>query len=210
MGLFGDKNKQRGTSAESSRQAATQQVQTSVPAPVTTAEQYRSLFLLCANSATFKGHWALFAPHDKRCKAGRKIHAAGSVAEGFQHEIVRNYNLTRTRSGSRPPIEIGVVSRRYLVEIAEDSQYAKEAVARDAFEQLVLSVPAPGPSLNKVSGQSSAARSGPPRRVTISDCQWWVTRVVEKLVEHGYLLPPTRGLNKGKSPLEILAAAPKH
>ncbi|OTA55886.1 hypothetical protein K449DRAFT_438452 [Hypoxylon sp. EC38] len=139
----------------------------------------------------------------------RPIHVIGSVQEGFNHEIIRDYNLTKTTSKPMTPIEIGVVSTRHLVEVAEDFRYGRDSTARDAFEDLVLSIPAPGKSLNRAS-DSPAERSGPPRRVTLSDCQWWVVRVVEKLVERGYLVPPTRGLNKGKSPLEIIANAPRH
>lgn len=84
-----------------------------------------------------------------------------------------------------------------------------DTTARDAFEQLVLSVPAPNQTLN-VASDNSAPRTGPVRRVKLSDCQWWITQVVKKLVEQKHLLPPTRGLNKGKTPLEIPENTPKH
>ncbi|KAI1648775.1 hypothetical protein F4815DRAFT_90977 [Daldinia loculata] len=212
MGLFSKKGGEKANASEgSSGKAVIQQTQSTVPAVVAPGEQYRPVFLLCYPSATFKSHWALFAPqvHDKKCRAGRKIHVTGNVQQGFKHEIIRNYDLTQTRTKPLTPLEIGLVSTQHLVEIAEDLRFAEDTAARDAFEQLVLSIPAPSQSLNRVS-DDPATRSGPPRRVTLSDCQWWIMRVVEKLVEQGYILPPARGLNKGKSPLEILASAPRH
>ncbi|OTA86896.1 hypothetical protein M434DRAFT_399700 [Hypoxylon sp. CO27-5] len=206
MGLFSNKNKEEKATA-SARPVG----RVVLPQAGPSTEQYRPIFLLCYESATFKAHWALFAPRlqDKACKAGRKIHVMGNVQQGFKHEIIRDYDLTKTRTKPLTPIEIGLVSTRHLVEVAEDFRHGKDTTARDAFEDLVLSIPAPSQSLNRAS-DNTASRSGPPRRVTLSDCQWWVVRVVEKLVERGYLVPPTRGLNKGKSPLEIIANAPKH
>ncbi|KAI1267652.1 hypothetical protein F5Y18DRAFT_307873 [Xylariaceae sp. FL1019] len=193
-----------------SEKSVVAQGKSTVPASIPSAGGYRSVFLLHYGSATFKAHWALFVPDplDNRCKKGRKIHVAGSVKEGFKHEITRNCNLTLTRTKPETPLEIGIVSTQYIIEVAQDAKYGLDTTARDPFEELVLSVPAPNQSLNKASDQT--AQTGPPRRVTLSDCQWWVMRVVEKLVAQGYMLPPTRGMNKGKSPLEILANAPKH
>ncbi|KAI1139346.1 hypothetical protein F5Y05DRAFT_412448 [Hypoxylon sp. FL0543] len=211
MGLFG-KNKEKASSSKSSAgRSGGHHGQSAGPSTGATGEQYRSVFLLTYKSATFKSHWALFVPHaqDRSCKTGRKIHAIGNVQEGFEIEIIRNYDLTLTRTKPLTPIELGIVSTQYLVEVAEDFQYGIDTTARDAFEDLILSVPAPSKSLNKVQ-DNPGGRAGPPRRVTLSDCQWWLTRVVEKLVEYGYLIPPTRGLNKGKNPVEILANAPRH
>ncbi|KAI1803740.1 hypothetical protein F4811DRAFT_523384 [Daldinia bambusicola] len=212
MGLF---NKKGGEDASTSKMSTGNAVSQHIQPPVSTGsksgEQYRPVFLMYYPSATFKSHWAFLVPlaGDKRCRTGRKIHVIGNVSEGFNHEIIRNYDLFQTYTKPETPIEIGSVPTRYLVEVAEDLVYAVDTTARDPFEELVLSIPAPSKSLNRVSDDGER-RSGPPRRVTLSDCQWWVMRVAEKLVEQGYMLPPTRGLNKGMSPLEILAKAPKH
>ncbi|KAI8966425.1 hypothetical protein F5Y11DRAFT_343486 [Daldinia sp. FL1419] len=143
-----------------------------VPAAVTPGQQYRPVFLPRYLSATFKLHRALFVPRvqDTTVKAGRKIHVAGNVHQGFNHEIIRNYDLNQTRTKPPTLLEIGAASTQHLVEVAEDLRFGEDTVARDAFEQLVLSVAAPSQSPNRVSNDS-AARSGPPRRVTLSDCQ---------------------------------------
>ncbi|KAK6956368.1 hypothetical protein Daesc_001645 [Daldinia eschscholtzii] len=158
MGFFSRKGGDKATtSKETAGNTVARQTQSTVPAATTSGEQYRPVFLLCYPSATFKSHWALFVPkiQDKNCKAGgRKIHVTGNVQESFGHEIIRNYDLTQTRTKPLTPIEIGIVSTHYLVEVAEDFVFAKDTIPRDAFEQLILSIPAPSQSLNRVNDDS--------------------------------------------------------
>ncbi|KAI1472385.1 uncharacterized protein F4812DRAFT_11387 [Daldinia caldariorum] len=216
MGFFSKKGGEGVSRSEKiTGNAVVHQTQSTVSTGSTSGEQYRPVFLLCYPSATFKSHWALFVPlaEDKNCRAGRKIHVTGNVQEGFNHEIIRNYDLSETHTRPQTPKEIGIVSTRYLVEVAKDLVYAKDTTARDPFEEFILSLlrhtstPA---ALSLIANDLKERRSGPPRRVTLSDCQWWIMRIVEKLVEQNYMLPPTRGPNKGMSPLEILKNAPKH
>lgn len=162
MGFFSSEKRGKETSASKGHgeQAI---VQSTVLATSSTAEQYRPVFLLCYESATFKAHWALFAPHaqSKTCKTGRKLHVTGNVQQGFHQEIIRNYDLSLTRTKPLTPIEIGLVSTRHLVDIAEDFHFARDTTARDAFEQLVLSVPAPNQSLNRVSDNPVSTKHTP-------------------------------------------------
>jgi hypothetical protein len=52
--------------------------------------------------------------------------------------------------------------------------------------------------------------AGPPRKIKVSDCQWWIMQVVEKLIEEMILMQATRGPNKGRDPMEILHSTSKH
>ncbi len=113
-------------------------------------EQYRPVLLLSYNSEMFKSHWALFVPElqSRSAKKGKIIHVVGSVREGFTIEFRRNYDLTKTANRPRAPIEIGLVSTRYLIDTVGDGAYSSDNVARDAFEELLRSVLAPDKSLN--------------------------------------------------------------
>jgi hypothetical protein len=117
------------------------------------AEQYRPVFLLCYPSGTFKSHWAIFVPEidDKSVKRGKLIHVTGSVREGFEVEIKRNFDLKKTKTIPYPPIELGIVSTTYLADTILDGKYSTDSQPLDRFEEVMLSVPAPKASLNKAS-----------------------------------------------------------
>ncbi|KAK3945945.1 hypothetical protein QBC46DRAFT_444773 [Diplogelasinospora grovesii] len=189
-------------------------------------EQYRSVFLLVHPSPKFKAHWGLFIPESgDSVRKGRMIDVNGNVREGFKMRFRRNYNMDVTQRKPYPPIEIGRVSTDHLADTRGDGVYRKDTEPKDAIEEIIASVPAPGPSLNSVSGGSATqanshvqlltslvckAPSGPRPRVELSDCQWWTLRCVEKLEERGYLIPPTGGDHKGMNPVDIVKGAPKH
>lgn len=112
----------------------------------------RPVYLVAYRSATFKSHWGLFIPNkdDKRHKVGRLIHIEGSVQEGFIFEIRRNYDISKTRNVPYPLILLGTCSDHFLIDNAHtirDGDYHKDHLARDPFEKLMASVPAPGKSL---------------------------------------------------------------
>lgn len=117
------------------------------------AEQYRPVYLLVFQSATFKAHWAIFVPEagSRSVKKGKMIHILGSVKEGFKLEVRRNYNMDFTRSRPLPPIEIGLVSTRHLVDTPGDGSYIVDLQIQDTFEEIIASVPVPGKSHNSAS-----------------------------------------------------------
>jgi len=111
------------------------------------------VYLLVFPSSTFKEHWALFVPefNDRSVKKGKVIHVVVSVRDGFMHEIKRNYDLTKTRNLPHPPVEIGRISTRFVVDTPGNGRYTADAVPQDDFEQYLLSIPAPGKSFNSAS-----------------------------------------------------------
>jgi len=62
--------------------------------------------------------------------------------------------MSKTKTTPYTPIEIGLVSSQYLLDTPGDTTYTKDQEARDTFEQIIASVPAPDPSLNKASGSA--------------------------------------------------------
>lgn len=85
--------------------------------------EHRPIFLLVWPSAVFKAHWAVFVReiNDLSLQTGKYIHVAGSLSGGFQFQIVRGNNLTKTRNYSNSPIEIGRIPAKlysqYLIEL---------------------------------------------------------------------------------------------
>jgi hypothetical protein len=123
----------------------------------------------------FKSHWAFFVPeiNDTSVKKGKLIHVTGSVRDGFQIEIKRNYDLRKTKTTPHSPIEIGIASTQYLIDTILDGKNSSDDQPLDRFEELILSVPAPGASLNKASdGQVSVSMHISPSTnfSTLADC----------------------------------------
>jgi hypothetical protein len=80
----------------------------------------------------------------------------------------------------------------------------------DAWVEACREVPAPGPSLNKVSTTASAnADHGLPKRTEVRDCQWWIKQVVTHLVGMGVLLPLDNG-SEEDSPERLVDRLPQH
>jgi len=144
--------------------------------------QYRTLYIIVFGSALFKAHWSFWAPNieDRTQKTGKKAQAVGSVADGFQIEFVRNYNLT---SDTRQPtiIEIGQIQTDHLQD-SPDSGNATDSSPTDHFERIALSIPAPRASLNKKNplscideGSQKTGRdigvAGPSRDIVSHRCQ---------------------------------------
>lgn len=104
---------------------------------------------------------------DPNTKIGNIINVTGNVHSGFEHEFIRNYNLgTEGRTYTR--IFIGEVDGDYLTTTTtttnEDNNNntqggsneqnqgeESDKIPHTKLEEIALSVPAPGPSLNSVS-----------------------------------------------------------
>ncbi|SMR52316.1 unnamed protein product [Zymoseptoria tritici ST99CH_1E4] len=171
---------------------------------------YRPVFLLVWSSAKFKAHWALFIADaaDKTFKSGKYIHVEGNPVDGFTFQIVRGWDINKSRRRPQSPIEIGWVRADLIVDVPSNGQLVKESVPRDQLEAMLAAVPAPARSFNKVTeGDGSGGKRKKPE---LSDCQWWTTRCVANLVESAILVPPQRGLNKHKDPRDTVAQAPRH
>jgi len=161
----------------------------------------------------FKAHWAIFVPlaGDKTFKSGKFIHVSGEVGEkGFELEIVRGWSIDKTRHRPNTPFEIGWVPTHLIVDTpTSKNRLEKDSKPADHLENVLASVKPPSQSLrdSKSTDSSSSARGN---KLELSDCQWWVTQCIKKLVERGELVAPEKGLNKGRQPLDLLMAAPRH
>lgn len=149
---------------------------------------------------------------------GDRVHVTGDRLGGFQYEYISNYNV---REDDRHPnaFAIGLVSETHLsksnkdesVTTCEDSpKKFDENVALNAFDAACREVPAPGPSLNKVSGGGVGKATGaPPKRAEVKDCQWWIKEAATHLVEAGILLPLDEG-HECETPISRVDSLPRH
>jgi len=158
--------KRGGSGSPERRQSPPQTTASSGPSNATQLQpQYRPIFLLVWPSALFKAHWAIFIPDatDKTYKQGKYIHVAGSLDKGFQFEVVRGWDINKSRSRPGSPIEIGWVRAEYIQDTPTNGRLVKESVARDALEAFLAAVPPPTASLNSVSSVGGASVSIPTR-----------------------------------------------
>ncbi|KAH7130199.1 hypothetical protein B0J11DRAFT_602453 [Dendryphion nanum] len=117
----------------------------------------RQLQLIIYHSPLFAAHWALFLPQPDSTNVGKRIHADGSPATGFEVLIEVEYSLEECTQ-SFEVIDLGEVEEDDVVQIAR-------------------TIDAPTKSLLAIS------KLKPRHRVNIRNCQTWVTEVVKRLVE---------------------------
>lgn len=108
----------------------------------------REIFLIRYLSYPFKHHWGFFIPSTTNPSVGTIIHVEGSVRASFEHQIKRNYDLTRT-SRAFSQILLGRVEDRH-VHIDQTFEPSSDTSPRDDIENLALTVPAPDPSMNPI------------------------------------------------------------
>ncbi|PGH13164.1 hypothetical protein AJ80_06410 [Polytolypa hystricis UAMH7299] len=128
----------------------------------------RTVFLLVFRSPLFPAHWALWIPSADDKNVGKVIEVDGSVHTGFEHSIDPVFDLSKT-TRTFVVIKLG--------EISDDTVVDSESRIIDPIEQVALSVPAPGPTLNPV-----ASNAPPKAPVQLSNCQNWITKFVAELV----------------------------
>lgn len=169
-------------------------------------DEQTPLYVVVPPSPLFAAHWSLFIPdsslHSLGARVGalpttgRRIHVSGDRLNGFSLEIIRAYDVRKHRSVGSRQYPIGLIVGDCLREDAhtsggEEQHQEKDEddgggyidnQPRDAFEDACVQVEAPGPSLNKAS-------NGVRQKVEVRDCQWWIAKVVEALVEKGILGP---------------------
>lgn len=182
---------------------------------------HRTLYVLVYPSRPFAAHWSFLLKNPnhsgQESDVGDRIHVTGDRLNGFQYECVRNYNV---REDSRKSIAfpIGLVPTTYLIkETGQGNDVSNDALENcadtgvlTAFERACQEVPAPGPSLNKVStGDVNGAAGAVPRKPEVKDCQWWVKQAVVHLVEAHMLLPLDEG-PEIESPGVKVESLPRH
>ena len=187
-------------------------------------------------SPLFAAHWGFFIPsilpHDsisrrhEESPVGRRIHVSGDRLNGFNLEVIRDYDIRKHRSLGIRRFPIAIISPKYLETSRSDDQGngktqrilkdKKEGGGHvdnrlvDSFEEVCLRVEAPGPSLNHV-GKTNSARG---RRVkaVVMDCQWWICQVVDVLTSEAALgaFPARQDGGEIKRPKDAVAGLPVH
>lgn len=113
--------------------------------------------LLVYNGSPFKDHWALFVQSKSSPSVGVVIHATGDVRNGFQFEIKRAYDVTRT---SRRPTRIPLqwVNGEYFNQQAmlNGGVPKFDTSPTCAFEAQLKKVEAPGKSLVNSSNEKAS------------------------------------------------------
>lgn len=142
----------------------------------------RELFVLRYPAHLFAAHMALFIPHADNKDIGKVIHATGDSRMGFEQEVKRNYDAV---DSTRRPVRyaLGTVDAGLVEDVVGNGELVIEnpPVAQDEIERIVLTVPAPGPSLRKAS-------DGPVQgKVEIKNCQTWLREVISLLVDRTVL-----------------------
>ncbi|KAG8742175.1 hypothetical protein FRC10_001931 [Ceratobasidium sp. 414] len=140
---------------------------------------HRSVYLLVFRSPVFPAHWALWIPRLDNPHVGKIISAVGDPSTGFVHEFQRNFSPA-SPSSMLPVLLCSTVESNHIVDGELGQEPTTDANAIDSLEDMALTVPAPGKSLNSV-----PADSGVRRRVVIKNCQTWMSEYVRKLVERG-------------------------
>lgn len=92
------------------------------------------------NSPLFLAHWSLFAEDQDRPGTGQRYHATGSVDAGFTQEF-EEYNLA-DESRKYKKIRLGDLKPDHAATIGQTD---------DVLGVVAAKVPAPGPSLRRVS-----------------------------------------------------------
>ncbi|KAI0061873.1 hypothetical protein BV25DRAFT_711262 [Artomyces pyxidatus] len=157
------------------------------------SDSSREVYILAYNAgAGFAMHWALFIPHLSGSRPGGKlIEANGNPFAGFELGIDRHYDpAEERRSHAR-----FLLARVQGHTVADADESAPTSVPVDEFERIALATPAPSRSLRSA-GQGAAK----PTRITVENCQSWLFRYVQALVDTKVM---------GQDALERLAAVPK-
>ncbi|CAA9966148.1 hypothetical protein PTNB73_08930 [Pyrenophora teres f. teres] len=113
---------------------------------------------------------------------------------GFEIAFERNYNLAAD-SRQYQLVELGQILEDHVVDSDPSNGPSTDQKPLDYLEQLISSVPAPGPSL------VSAASRGQRQRVEIQNCQTWLRAGVALLVQNGVM---------DQSALQAVDDAPKN
>jgi hypothetical protein len=110
----------------------------------------RTIYLLSYNSHAFPAHWGIWIPSLTDPGVGRLINVEGDALVGFKHFFERNYDLGST-TRSYTLTTLGEAADNYVVDAPGNGEASKDQIANDYIEQVALSIPAPGPSLQSTS-----------------------------------------------------------
>ncbi|KAI9657346.1 MAG: hypothetical protein M1821_003026 [Bathelium mastoideum] len=159
-----------------------------------TSPAYRTLYVLVYPSRLFAAHWSFWLPYldteSHELEIGHRIHVTGDRLNGFTYDFENNYDV---RGDDRRPnrFPMGFVSAAHLNEekLNEGSVGQVQVGPYNAFGRACRDVPAPGPSLNRVTESNLISTRAIPKATEVKDCQWWIKQAVAHLVEERILLP---------------------
>lgn len=103
----------------------------------------RPVYLVIYHSPLFTARWSLWIPSENDSDLGKIIHVHGSVAEGFEPELERNYRLSEDSRTNSIRL-LSTVSGSSIVDPEDETYYPLDVV-----EEIALRVEAPGPSLRQ-------------------------------------------------------------
>lgn len=112
----------------------------------------RTICLIIYNAPLFPAHWALWVPSPDIPTIGKRLHASGDAATGFQIVFERNYDIS-SETRRHQVLRLDQVSDYYVVDVKGYGNLIEDQTAHDDLERVVLSVPAPAQSLVAVTSQ---------------------------------------------------------
>lgn len=165
---------------------------------------HRNLYVLVYPSRLFAAHWSFWIPYadpsGKETNIGDRINATGDRLHGFKYEYLRDYNVNE--DDRKPsPFPIGLVSASTLEMLSED-----ETGVFNDLDKACREVSVPGPSLNNV--KDPVNNAGPPKKMTVKDCQWWIKQIVPHLMDSNLLIPLKD--EESQDPITLTKNLPKH
>lgn len=106
----------------------------------------RTVYLIIYNSPLFPAHWSLWIPSLDNAAIGKRLHAEGDASQGFRVVFKRNY-VPEEDTRQYQKLLHAEVSDRHVVDVKGTGTQVSDSTAHDDLERVLLSVPAPGPSL---------------------------------------------------------------
>ncbi|KAL4912143.1 hypothetical protein BDW62DRAFT_195328 [Aspergillus aurantiobrunneus] len=143
--------------------------------------------LLIYNGHPFRDHWAYFVQSSKDKNLGVKIHATGSVRDGFVFEVKRRHDMRHNEDVPAKIVPLQWVDGELFDESAmlgdSDSEETLDYRPVCKFERELYKVSVPGKSL--VGIQDTPREDAGRRKITQRDCQTWIVEAADQLVGDG-------------------------
>ncbi|KAH7305600.1 hypothetical protein B0I35DRAFT_454362 [Stachybotrys elegans] len=142
------------------------------------------VYLLRYNGYPFNDHWAYLVESNTHPRKGARIHATGTVKDGFRLEVERLLDLDSTDNPPTDRTPLAWVDGKYVTEdvILGGGCHGLDSLPNCPLEQAMFKTEAPTKSLNSAS-EDSAGKAF--KRIVQRDCQTWVVESAEQLAADG-------------------------
>jgi hypothetical protein len=84
---------------------------------------------------------------------GKLIDVSGDVYNGFEYQFTRNHSLGET-TRKHVVIPIGEVDDDHVADTVSNEPDSTDKIPHGQFEQIALTIPGPGPTMNSASGNA--------------------------------------------------------